>query len=177
MDWDYAGKISCFTLKSPALLDHGQLKNDPLQLSLKIQYIQSQKCNWSQILLIACSWAWLGPRTMPLSEHRKHSHSPLPRWDRGSINERFMGRWSGEHFRCNVITQLALCVYPTVSSSGGYPDLLKRVFGLIDAPIVFETRRKSSHSAVSKFYLYSGSLSLSRPKWWSTRWNLVFVPL
>lgn len=31
------GKISCFTLKYPAMLDHGQLENYPLQLSLKTQ--------------------------------------------------------------------------------------------------------------------------------------------
>lgn len=31
------GKISCFTLKYPAMLDLGQLENYPLQLSLKTQ--------------------------------------------------------------------------------------------------------------------------------------------
>lgn len=118
---------------------------------------------------------------MPLSEHRKRSYSPPPRWDSGSINKKLMGSSSGEHFRCNVATRLVLSVYPIFSSSythaRGYLDLLKWVFGLIDAPIVFETRGESSHTAVSKFYLDSGSLRLSRPKWWSSRWNLLFVPL
>lgn len=114
---------------------------------------------------------------MPLSELWKHSYSPPPRWDSGSINNKMLGSSSGEHCRCNVATQLALSVYPICSSSytraRGYLDLPKWVFGLIDAPV----RGKSSHSAVSKFYLDSGSLSLSRPKWWSTRWNIAFVPL
>lgn len=119
----------------------------------------------------------MAPRTMPLSEHRKHSYWPPPRWDSGSINTTLKGSSSGEHCRCNVATQLAPSIHPISSSSytraRGYLDLPKWVFVLIDAPV----SEKSSHTAISEFCLDSGSLSLSRPKWWSARWNLTFVPL
>lgn len=180
MDWECAGKVSCFTLKSPALLVHSQGEYYPLQRSLKIHYMVTKV---ELVSNIACRslLSLTGSQNNAIKVSIENIpillllHGIVAPWIK-----KLKGSPSGQHFSCNIATQLAQSVYPICSSSythaRGYLDL-KLVFGLIDAPTVFKTRGKSSDAAASKVYVVSGSLSLSRPKWWSTRWDLAFVPL